>query len=90
MNPVFIHNNLKEGDIVRITTPEAVGVIGKISLIDIANDGIVLKEIKETEVLSQIDNPMTYGKALFPISEIKYIFTFDEIINQKNNNEYKI
>jgi len=83
MNVTFIYKNIKVGDIIRITTPEAMGVIGKVTLIDPVNDGIVLEEIKETELLSQIESPMAYGKALFPISEIKYIFTFDEIIKSK-------
>ena len=77
MNPTFIAMNLKEGEIIRITTPEAMGVIGKVNKIDLHNDGLILEEIAEVELLSQIDNVVPYKKAYFTISEVKYIFSFD-------------
>ena len=77
MNSKFIKNNLKKGDLIRITTNEAIGVIGKVDKIDIQNDGLVLKEIKEAQLLTQIENAMTYEKVLFPMVDIKYIFIFN-------------
>jgi len=77
MNIEFIKLNLKENDIVRITTHEAIGVIGKVSKIDVEHDGIVLKNIQETELLAQVENAIDYNTVLFPVSEIKYIFTLN-------------
>jgi hypothetical protein len=77
MNPTFVLRTLKVGDIVRITTKHATGVIGKITYINPADDGIVLEEVKDPALAEQIDNPMTYEMALFSLSEIKYIFVLD-------------
>ena len=74
MNKKFIKLNIAEGDIVRITTPEAMGVIGIVEKIDVENDGIILKEISEAELITQIENAMEYDKALFALTDIKYIF----------------
>jgi hypothetical protein len=77
MNSKFIKNNLKKNDLIRITTNEAIGVIGRVDKIDLQNDGLVLKEIKEAQLLNQIENAMTYEKVLFPMVDIKYIFVFN-------------
>ncbi|KKL70346.1 hypothetical protein LCGC14_2105810 [marine sediment metagenome] len=77
MNPEFVLQIIDVGDVVRITTKQAVGVIGRVTSIHISKDGIVLEEVKDPDLQDQIDNQMTYDKALFPISEIKYIFVLD-------------
>jgi ribosomal protein L24 len=73
MNAEFINKKIVVGDIVRITTKEAIGVIGKVTDIDSNNDGIEIEGLKATD-LKQIDNPIEFDTALFPISDIKYIF----------------
>lgn len=80
MNSLFLNDRIKPGDIIRITTKEAVGVIGKVTYIDLTNDGIELAGFKNAELREQIDNAIEFDTALFPISEIKYIFklTLDE------------
>jgi len=76
MNNTFVRKYLKKGDIVRITTKEAVGVVGRVEHIDIELDGIVLKEV-EAGIIEQVENSMSYDRVLFPLSEIKYIFIFN-------------
>ena len=77
MNPKFVHDNIKMGDTIRVTTKFAVGVIGKVSEIAVTDDGLVLEEVKDEDLAKKIDNPMPYEKALFAISDIKYIFVLD-------------
>ena len=74
---MFVNKILKIGDIVRVTTKEAMGVIGKVLEIDLTGDGLVLKEVTDPDFAAQIDNPMKYDKALFTLSEIKYLFVLD-------------
>ena len=74
MNVKFLYDRIKVGDTIRITTKEAVGVIGKVTKIDQAYDGIELEGLKNPDQLEQIDNAIEFDKALFSISEIKYIF----------------
>lgn len=74
MNKTYVHERIKIGDIVRITTKEAIGVIGKVLDIDTINDGIELEGLKNSEELEQIDNAIDFETAIFPITDILYIF----------------
>ncbi len=86
MNGTFLLREVKIGDVIRLTTDHAVGVIGKVKNVDIANNGIALEEVKDPTMAEQIENPMAYDKALFPISDIKYIFILD--LTKKSNEFY--
>lgn len=74
MNPRFVYKKIKVGDTVRITTDIAVGVIGIVTDIDMAEDGIEVKGFKDTKFLEQINNAIEFETAIFPITEIKYMF----------------
>lgn len=76
MNADFVKKHLKINDTVRVTTKEAVGVIGVILEIDVSNNGIVLGYV-DNKYLDKIENAVDYTTALFPIDEILYIFTLD-------------
>lgn len=83
MNAKFLNDRLSVQDIVRITTNEAIGVIGYVSYIDVANDGIEIEGIKDPEIKKQIDNLIEYDKALFAISDIKHVFKLNLIKSTK-------
>jgi len=87
MNAIYLSERIKRGDTVRITTDTAVGVIGRVTDISPANNGIEIQGFKENELLEQIDNAVEFDKALFPISDIKYIFrvTLNEIKSTETN-----
>ena len=92
MNKLFLNDRIRLGDTIRITTKEAVGVIGQVTQIDLANDGIELSGFKNPEQLRQIDNAIEFDKALFTISEIKYVFKItleEKPIKQDGNNGSK-
>ena len=74
MNPRYVYKKIKVGDTIRITTKEAVGVIGTVLDIDMSEDGIEIQGLKDTKLLEQIDNAMEFETAIFPITDIKYIF----------------
>lgn len=74
MNPRYVFKKIQIGDVVRITTKEAIGVIGRVSDIDMSEDGIEITGLKENDELKQIDNPVEFETAIFPITDIKWIF----------------
>jgi len=74
MNPKYLYDRIKVGDTVRITTKLAIGVIGKVTDISPAEDGIEIQGFRENELLEQIDNAIEFETAIFPISDIKYLF----------------
>lgn len=74
MNAKFVFRKIDIGDIVRITTDQAVGVIGRVLDIDIDDDGIELEGLRGADELKQIDNPIEFETSIFPISDIKWIF----------------
>lgn len=74
MNSTYLHERINIGDTVRITTKQAVGVIGKVTDISPERDGIEIRGFKENELLEQIDNAIEFEIAIFPISDIKYLF----------------
>ena len=76
MNAEFLVNNIQINDVVRITTKVAVGVIGVVLKIDTVNDGLLLGYV-ERKHLDKIENAVDFTTALFPISDIIYIFTLD-------------
>ena len=76
MNGTFIKKNVTKGDLIRITTKEAIGVIGRVEFVDVDCDGILLKEI-ESAIMDQVEHAMTYEKVLFPMTDIKYLFIFN-------------
>jgi len=85
MNKTYVHNTIKIGDVVRITTKEAIGVIGRVISIDTMNDGIELAGLKNSEELEQIDNAVAFETAIFPITDILYIFKIKLEQITKNN-----
>jgi len=90
MNATFLNTRITPGDIIRVTTKEVLGVIGYVTCIDIENDGLEIQGIKDPELLKQIEHVVDYEIALFPISDIKYVFKLNLIKPKQNDGKEKI